>query len=95
MNIQFLKTELKKYCHEAVIDRKIRTIDGFDEDLKNALDAFLNTGDYPDIEINGWTIEKIMLKTRENVIEAFIYFDMMQKNPDFADGFKYLGFGRK
>lgn len=70
-------------------------IDDFNADLLSALEQYVETGRIPQIEYNGWTIEKIMRHTYEDEMHAFFYLDNMMKNETYARCFGAMSFGIK
>ena len=96
MDNEILKSKLSEYYdNENLLIYKLTVINDFEDEIKNIFFEFLETNIMPSYDINGWTIEKIMDKTRENVVEAFIHMDLMMKKPSYASGFKFISFGRK
>ena len=96
MNYDELRLCLKKYYeYDTDVEYCIEKIENFDDELKTAFFYFIETGEKPDMDVNGWTIEKIMKKTRSHEVESFLYLDKMRKDYEYAEFFKFLGFRRK
>ena len=96
MNYDELRLFLKKYYeYDSEIEYCLEKIDKFDAELKEAFFCFIKSGEITDISVNGWTIEKIMQKTRSHEVESFLYLDKMRKDYEYAEFFKFLGFRRK
>lgn len=95
MDNEILKSKLSEYYdNENLLLYKLTIINNFENEIKSIFFEYLETNKIPSYDINGWTIEKILNETGENVIESFIRLDKMKKDPIYAEGFKYLVFGR-
>lgn len=72
-----------------------KMVEKFSPELKKAFEEFLETGELPDFEYAGWTIEKVMKHTYYDVFWSFKTMDDLMRDEDFLDSFPRIQFGRK
>ncbi|KKR28591.1 hypothetical protein A2715_03245 [Candidatus Woesebacteria bacterium RIFCSPHIGHO2_01_FULL_39_32] len=66
------------------LDLVAKKIQQFDTQLKLELEKFLETGEIPAREINGYTIDKLVKEHGMNELAAFLTMDWLIREPEKA-----------
>lgn len=98
MNIEAIKARtLEKYPEvytEENIEGILQKIEDLPPELREGLDKFLETGETPDIEVEGWTVEKLKEERGLNEIASILALDWLGREPEKAKETLKRGFDR-
>jgi len=82
------KEEYPEYMLDAMIDE----INGMPENLKSAFGEWTKTGQLPLIEVEGYSLRKLIDEFQMKTIGAFTTLSWLQTNPDEAKGALSFGY---
>ena len=85
----------KQFENPGTVTYFMERYQGFDEGLKAAFYQCLLNGQPPIIERNGWSFKAVQERTNCSVLDAFLYMDRISESSDYANGFRFMRFGRK
>lgn len=96
MTENMLRSKLKEiYSDEKDIDVAIFKISLFKPELIKAFVNYVETGDIPEISVDGNTISSISKKTFKSCTEAFFIMDKLMKDEEYRKLFPGMSFGKK
>lgn len=84
-NIQIEKILREKYGYnELGIKEVLKEISQIDPEIGQKLEKFLETGEIQEMEIEGYTIDKLMKEHGFNAVAAYLTMDWLRKSPKEA-----------
>ena len=72
-----------------------KTIESFSPKVQELFDEYLEIGDYPDYEYQGWSLKRIAQHTNYGVLEVFNEMNKIMTDDEYCRLFGFINFGRK
>ena len=97
MEISQIKQKIQEkwpndYTQEHTLNVTLEDIEKFSNTLRIEFEKFLETGELPKTEVEGWNFEKLIKEKSLHPVGAFIMFDWLQREPEKARGALERGF---
>ncbi len=80
------------YIQEHALLVTLEDIEKLSEPLRTEFEKFLETGDLPDLEVEGWNLERLMKEKNLHPVGAFLMLDWLKKEPQKAKQILARGF---
>ena len=72
-----------------------KTMEAFPPALTKAFDNYLESGEYPDLSANGWSLKRVAEVTGFDAFGVFREMNDLMTDPNFAKQFGSINFRRK
>ncbi|MBE6741131.1 MAG: hypothetical protein E7570_02405 [Ruminococcaceae bacterium] len=72
-----------------------KMIEGFVPKVQELFDNYLESGEYPDFEYEGWSLTKIAEHTNYEVLDVFNELNKIMTDENYCKYFGFMNFGKK